>query len=55
MLAEPPLFSQTVALSFWVIMAVFPHSCLFGAGPNRKGGCVVKDMPNRTPSSVQPC
>lgn len=35
-LAEPPLFSHAVPLSSLVIMAVLPHSCLFGAGPNRK-------------------
>lgn len=56
MLAEPRLFfSQTVAFSSPVIMAVLPHSCLFVGGPNRKGGHVVKDKPSCALRSVQAC
>lgn len=52
---EPPLSALTVALSTLVIMAVLPQSCLFGAGPKRKGGRVLKDMPSCKLSSLQAC
>lgn len=48
-------FSQSVAFSSPVIMAVLPHSCLFVGGPNRNGGCVDKDKPSCTLRSMQAC